>query len=183
MCRLTEHQQGPVLRALVGGLVFAVWVLGSVPSATAETLKCRTAGHNRIQEAVPVGDVEGHYVGVNVRIGMAFCDNGDVANFTALASWDSTAGKGGEALGYNLWSFPDGATMLTKFHQIYGPPSDERFQSETPQATGEILSGTGRFAGINGSLSFTGKNLKPIKGELGQRSTMDFILTYTLPSK
>jgi hypothetical protein len=183
MCRLTEHQQGPVLWALVGVLVLAVWVLGSVPSATAETLKCRTAGHNRIQESVPVGDVEGHYVGVNVRIGMAFCDNGDVANFTVLASSDVTEGKGGEAQGYNLWSFPDGATMLAKFHQTMGPPSDERFAMDTPQATGEILSGTGRFAGIKGSLSFTGKGLKPIKGELGGRSAMDMTFTYTLPSK
>jgi hypothetical protein len=50
-------------------------------------------------------------------------------------------------------------------------------------ATGEILSGTGRFAGITGSLTFTGKNLKPIKGEAGARSTLDYTFTYTLPAK
>ncbi len=162
-------------------LALAVGLLGLVSPAPAETLKCKGAGMQRVQEGVPVGDVEGHYVGVNVRAGMAFCDTGEILNYTTLASWNIIPG-GGEAQGYQLWNFVDGSTMLSNFQQKYGPSADPNFVSES-NATGEILSGTGRFAGIKGSLTFTGKNLKPIKGEPGGRSALDFTFTYTLPPK
>ncbi len=182
MCGQREYKYGQVKRTLPGVLALAIWLLGLTAPASAETLKCRTAGTLRLSESVPVGDVEGHGVGVSVRVGMAFCETGDVANFTAVSSSNVTAGKVGEAQGYQLWNFVDGSTMLTKFQQSSAPAVDQNFMWDA-QSTGEILSGTGRFAGITGSLSATGKFLKPIKGELGGRGTLDYTFTYTLPAK
>jgi hypothetical protein len=170
--------------ALLGLLVIMFVAINWTPMATAaETMKCRTAGWAKVSESVPAGDVEGHALGITSRVGMAFFDNGDVANFTTVSSWNIFAGKGGDAAGYALFNFVDGSTFVTKFSQSYVPPTDPNYTMETVQATGEILSGTGRFAGIKGTLSFTGKSLKPIKGELGGRSSVDYTFTYTLPAK
>ncbi len=182
MCRQSEYQYGQVMRTLLGVLALAVWLLGVAAPAPAETMTCRYANTVRQLESVPVGDVEGHWVGVAVRVGMAFCDAADIANFTVLASWNQTAGKGGEARAYALWNFVEGSTMLIKFQDSVAPPVDQNFAWDD-QGTGEILSGTGRFAGITGSLAYTGKVLKPIKGELGTRAAGDCTFTYTLPAK
>ena len=50
------------------------------------------------------------------------------------------------------------------------------------KATGEIIKGTGRFAGIKGTSSGTGINYLPSEGEAWKVLT-DLTLTYTLPGK
>ncbi|MFI5338954.1 MAG: hypothetical protein ACHQ7N_03850 [Candidatus Methylomirabilales bacterium] len=176
-----EYQYGQVMRSLLGVLTLAVWLLGAVAPVNAETMTCRTAGWVKVQERVPVGDVEDHELGVTFRVGMAFFDNGEIANFTAVSSWNSPP-TSTEALGYAVWNFVDGSTIVTKFQQSNVSSTDPNYGSDG-QATGEILSGTGRFAGITGSVSFTAKNLKRIKGEPGGRSTTEQTFTYTLPAK
>lgn len=169
---------------LLSGMVFIGGLVSWAPPAIAETMKCRTAGWVKTGESAPVGDVEGHVIAVTVRVGMAFFDTGDVVNFSALSSSHIIPGKGSEAKGYALWTFLDGSTILTSFQQAYAPSADPNYDRDTTRGTGEILSGTGRFAGITGSVSFTsGKNLKPIKGEPGGRSTVEQTFTYTLPPK
>ena len=181
MCGQREYQYGQVMWSLLGVLALAVWLLGAAAPVNAETMKCRTAGWVKVGEGVPVGDVEGHEVGVTLRVGMAFCDNGEIANFTAVSSWNSPP-TSMEALGYGVWKFADGSTIATKFQQSGVSSTDPNYGSES-QGTGEILLGTGRFAGITGSTSFTAKNLKRIKGEPGGRSTTEQTFTYTLPAK
>ncbi len=133
--------------ALLGITVMLVAMLGWwTRSASAVTMKCRTAGIQRMREAVPVGDMEGHGIGISNRVGMAFCDGEELANFTVQAVFNTIAGKGGEALGYVLWNFVDGSIILTKFQQTHMPPSDPSFDLDS-RGMGEILSGSGRFAG------------------------------------
>jgi hypothetical protein len=45
------------------------------------------------------------------------------------------------------------------------------------------VQGTGRFQGIQGTMTNITKLLSPEKGELGQKAVSEAILTYTLPGK
>ncbi len=63
MCRQVKDQSYQMMRGLFVVLALAAWLLGVAAPAPAETLKCKGAGMQRVQEGVPVGDVEGHYVG------------------------------------------------------------------------------------------------------------------------
>ncbi len=162
-------------------LVFAFMLL-LAGSGAADTLKCRSIGHVRSVERVPVGDVEGHGIQAMLRIGVFTCETGEAGNYTAVSTARYVPGSA-EAQGYGLWEFEDGSSVVMKFQQGYIAPAGGQGQYQTPQASGDLLSGTGRFKGITGTLTFTGKNLKPIKGELGTRSINDFTFTYTVPGK
>jgi hypothetical protein len=52
----------------------------------------------------------------------------------------------------------------------------------TAQRASELIKGTGRFEGIKGASSGTGKNFLPREGEAMKVFT-DFTWTYTLPTK
>ena len=66
---------------LFGTLVISAWVLGSVTQAGAQTfiMKCREAGHIPRVQAIEVGDVPGHIIGVVEGAGVLSCDDGSVA--------------------------------------------------------------------------------------------------------
>ena len=66
---------------LASAIVFVIGIclLGSVPQANAETLNCKTFSHVTKSEMVPVGDVEGHFIGVLVREGVTVFGNGEWA--------------------------------------------------------------------------------------------------------
>ncbi len=168
-------------KALVSMLLAFVAITVFAGFALADSLKCRAIGHVRSVERVPVGDMEGHHVQAMVRIGVFTCDTGEAGNFTNVSTARVVPG-GAEAQGYTLWEFEDGSAFLMNFQQAYTAPTSGQAQYAS-QSKGELLSGTGRFKGITGTVAYTGKGLKLIKGELGSRSIDDFTLTYTLPEK
>jgi hypothetical protein len=163
-------------------LVITAWLLGSVSHGRAETMKCRSSGNVVKMEVIPIPDVEGHAIGVIKRDGLAFFEGGEVATFNALATFDAIGGKGAQAQGYILFTFVDGSSIITTFRQPMEPDPGGKFTWDS-KFTGEILKGTGRFLGIKGSLSGTGKQFKPEKGELTGKSFNDWTLTCTLPGK
>jgi hypothetical protein len=167
---------------LFGILVISAWVFGSGIQAWAETMKCRTFGNMVKMEAIPIPDVDGHRISLNLRDGLALFEDGEVATYKAASTTDAIAGKGTLTHGYLLFTFVDGSTIITSFRQTSEPDPEEKFTSYS-KATGEILKGTGRFEGIKGSLSGQGKQFKLEKGELAGKSTINYTFTYTLPSK
>ncbi len=164
----------------ISSVALAVVVFLGTP-ARADTLRCRAIGHVRSVERVPVGDMEGHHVQAMVRIGGFTCDTGEAGNFTNVSTARVVPG-GAEAQGYTLWEFEDGSGFLMKFQQDYAAPTAGQAQYAS-QAKGELVSGMGKFKGITGTATYTGKSLKLIKGELGNRSINDFTFTFTLPGK
>jgi hypothetical protein len=158
----------------IGISVITAWLLGFVIEAQAETMKCRTAGVITKQEAVPVGD-EGHLLGLTIREGLAFFENGEIATYTAKSIWDATMGKVFKSNGYIFYKFEDGSTIVTTSDQRSIADPSGNFSS---RITGEILEGTGRFEGIKGGISTIGKQFPDVKGEANKSST-DVIFTYT----
>ena len=162
----------------IGISVITAWLVGFVIEAQAETMKCRTAGVITKQEAVPVGD-EGHLLGLTIREGLAFFENGEIAKLRSHAIYDTIPGKGGQAITYHIYTFEDGSTFVVRNQRLLVADKSGNLSAKV---TSEVIKGTGRFEGIKGTASAIGKTFEASKGE-ATRSTNEFTLTYTLPSK
>lgn len=132
---------------------------------------------------MPVGDVEGHVLALTEFRGLVFTD-GDVAVETGWTYCDMIKGKG-SCQNYIKQVFEDGSTIVYKSQFDTAYASDGK-TSLFENGKGEYVMGTGRFAGIKGSLSFKGKRITPVSPGL-KETRGDFFVegtgTYTLPSK
>jgi hypothetical protein len=167
---------------LFGILVISAWVLGSAIQAGAETLKCKTSGNSVKREAAQIPDVEGHTININLREGVAFFENGEIAGLKSSSTWDGISGKRGQSQGYAVYTFIDGSMLIISFLQLLEADQEGKVAYNT-KSTGEILKGTGRFEGIKGTVSGTGKQLKAEKGEPTGKTANDWTFTYTMPTK
>jgi len=165
---------------IFGILVISAWVLGATIQAGAETLNFKSYTYGIKQESIPIGDVEGHTLGFDVRRGFYAFENGEVGIVNQVATSETVKG-GYSVLLYTTVTFPDGSTIITRGQGALGggvPGSP---------ATGgwkyEIVKGTGRFEGIKGTASSKSKFSPPEKGEPGPKSVGEGTITYTLPSK
>ena len=164
---------------LFGILVISAWVLGSAIQAGAETMKCKNIATATKDERIPVGEPGGYMIGLQIMEGLAFCENGEVPKVKHHTVWDFEPGKGSQAIGYTIYTFEDGSTIVLKFQRLVGLG-----ESGTRSATSrsELIKGTGRFEGIKGTSSGPGKNFLPSKGEAA-RAFNDTTWTFTLPTK
>jgi hypothetical protein len=161
---------------LFGIFLISAWVLGSAIQAGAENMKCKSAQTATKDERMEVGDVKGHILGLQRMEGLAYCENGEIAKMRSDAIFDVTPGKGAQAIGYTFFTFEDGATIAIRFQRSVNPADG------SAKASSELIKGTGRFEGIKGTTSATGKNFPPSKEEPG-RAFSDITFTYTLPPK
>jgi hypothetical protein len=164
---------------LFGIFVISAWVFGSAIQVGAETMKCRTSNTATKVETIPVGDVEGHVLGVSIHEGLAFFENGEIARTRNHNAYDTIPGKGSPSIVYLILTFEDGSSIVIRSQRLIVPGQSG---ISSAQATGELIKGTGRFEGIKGTTSATGKNFPASKGEAA-RATSDIIFTYTLPTK
>ncbi len=162
-------------------LVISVCVLGSAMQAEAETLQAKVFSYFTQAEIIQVGDVDGHIIMPHTRRGLAFFENGDVGTYTFWGTADAIKGKG-TATGYTMLTFEDGSTIVYQLKGEWGP-GPKGFP--VGKGTGEFTKGTGKYEGIKGSLTWTGKyytNYSKEKGTLGD-SVLELTGTYTLPQK
>ena len=162
-------------------LLITAWVLGSAIQSRAETLRFKVSNYETQREVIQVGDMEGHTLMLTTRRGLAFFENGGVATYTNWARFDSTKSKS-TIDGYTMLTFEDGSTIVYKFNGIW-EPSPRGFP--VGKGTGEFTKGTGRYEGIKGDVTWSGKVYTLVskeKGTLGD-SALEVTATYTLPQK
>ena len=155
-------------------LLISAWVLGSAIQVGAETMKCKNIATATKDERISVSDEEGHVLGLQIMDGLAFCESGEIAKVRHHAVFDQSR-KGTQAIGYTILTFEDGSTIVSRFQRLVSGTG-------SATATTELIKGTGRFEGIKGTASATGKNFPPRKEEAA-RAFNDVTLTYTLPTK
>jgi hypothetical protein len=143
------------------------------------TMKCRETGHTAKVNVIEVDDVPGHIIGVGEFPGMWSCDDGSVATTSTKDMFDYIKGSG-KIHGYNVATFEDGSTLCIRYQGTATPEANGK--TSRWEATCEFSKGTGRFEGIQGGGSFTGKRLASTPGA-GAQYYVDYDLTYTLPSK
>jgi hypothetical protein len=165
---------------LFGVFFFVAGFLGSANPVGAETLKLKVSNVVAKGEVFPVGNVEEFSIGSVVRDGVFVLENGEFGSFKAVVTSEWTKGKGHSFLGYIMFIFGDGSTIVGTFHTGTVRPDPEGKVGGVQKASGELTNGSGRYKGIKGTQSMTGKILKPLKGESAGKAYNEFILTYTL---
>jgi len=164
---------------LFGIIVISAWVLGSASQVGAETLKCKSVQTATKDERMEVGDEKGHVLALQRMQGLAYCENGEIAKMRSDNIMDFVPGKGVQAIGYTFFTFEDGSTIVNRFQRSVVPGQSG---IGSAKASSELIKGTGRFEGIKGTSSGTGKNFPPNKEE-PTRAFTDITITYTLPPK
>jgi hypothetical protein len=161
-----------------GLLSMAGWLVVCFATAQAEPLKWRTGLSTSKADSMPVGDVPGHVVGAGESRGMAFFEKGEAAIAVDKFTFDYTNGSG-PYVAYMLHSFEDGSTFVVRF--VGSSAASPNGKITSFKGTFSFTQGTGRFAGIQGSGSHTGKRFAPVGA--GAELYFDFTGTYTLPSR
>jgi hypothetical protein len=159
---------------LFGILVISAWVFGSAIQAGAETMNYKYYTYVTKSVNDPVGDVDGHTVGHEVRKSFYVFENGEVATSNGVVTGDLIKFSG-PFMQYLTLNFPDGSTIIWKVQGTFGGAS--------ASMKSEILKGTGRFEGIKGTQVSKGKYLPVEEGEAGPKGYGEGAMTYTLPSK
>ena len=154
----------------------------TLPLAGAEKIvkeKGRTVYHFVKVEVMPVGNVPGHVVGIVDARGLIFPDTGEVGTYSGKIIFDLTNGAGSPQ-SYWVTTFEDKSTIMTLNKAVTTPRPDG---TSTFEGTATYIGGTGRFAGIKGTTSFTGKRMAPLAPGGPADSFSDYVATYTLPSQ
>jgi hypothetical protein len=166
---------------VVSILLIAVWLLVPATQLMAEPVKSKYTTQLTKLEYVVLPDMKGHIAVIYERRGVAFFDN-EVAAVTITGTGDFTKGEG-SFMAYTLTTYEDGSTTLAKVSgtKVFPPKGKLRLYK---QMKGEFIGGTGRFEGIKGTLSYTGREITPYtKDDTKQDNWIEVTATYTLPKK
>jgi hypothetical protein len=175
----TGKMTGTICR-LVGIFFIATWLLVSVTQAGAETVKSTGTNYITKMEVIPVFDVKGHIIGVYERRGVSISENGEVAAYLNRGTFDLTNGQG-PVQGYSQLTFKDGSTAMFKWQaDVTLSPGGKL---PLVKGEGKYIKGTGRFKGIKGTVSFTGKYITPYSKETRGDLYVEATSTFTLPSQ
>ena len=131
-------------------------------------------------EVFQIPNMKGHIIGVMERRGVAIHKNWETAAYHSHLTFDSLKGQKASFSGYANLIFADGSTTISKFTGT----APELKGKKIIKGTGEYIKGTGRFEGIKGKLSFSGKYITPYtkdttKGDM----VLEVTSTYSLPKK
>jgi hypothetical protein len=164
---------------LLGLFFITAGFLGFANGVCAETLKLQVTNIVTKVEAIPIEKNEGPVFLPMLRDGVFVSENGEVGSMKFIGTAYGVAGKGGSLLGYIVYMFGDGSTIVVTMHGTSWPDPEGKLAG-IQKASGEIINGSGRFKGIKGSHTMNGKLLKLVKGEIASKIYNEFILIYTL---
>lgn len=97
-------------------------------------------------KALDAKNIDGQSIGVAKAHGVAYFKDGRIASKDFVSSWDYSKGAG-SILGYSTYTFEDGSTITARF-------TGSRRASGEVQGQYTVLSGTGAFAGAQGTGTF-----------------------------
>lgn len=163
-------------------IFIGILVIVASTHAVAETRQFRNVGQFSKMEMIQASDTAGHVLLIWEWRGLSFWE-GEVAIMTGWGTCDLVKGSG-QFEGYYLATFEDGSTTVTKNPFISKISQDGK--TAEYEGKGEYIGGTGRFAGIKGSVPFKGKRITPISPGLKETRgdvVADGTATYTLPPK
>ena len=164
---------------IIGILFIAALLLMPATQAGAETVKYNYTSQMTKLEFTVFPDVKGHVVGVFERRGVAIFEN-EVAALELWGTFDYIK-KQGPWEGYARITFKDGSTFTHKFQGASNLAPDG---TKLLKGKGEYIKGTGRFEGIKGEFSLTGREITPnTKDKTKGDNWIEAIGTYTLPKK
>ncbi len=151
-----------------------------IVQASAETVNWKVTSYVVKMEGVPVPDVEGHFIGMYERRGLAIFEDGKVRAYHTRGTFDVIKGQG-SIHGYTTLTSKDGSETMVKYQATMTLPPGEKLAIFSGK--GEYIKGTGQFQGIKGEVSFSGNNITPYGKETKGDAMLEATGTYTLPSQ
>jgi hypothetical protein len=136
-----------------------------------ELLKFRAFMHATSAQALDVGDVDGHALGLARVSGLASFPDGSVGTVYVTATNDYIKGAGTNLVYYNL-SLKDGSVLS---YRVTGTAKVDGTTTIFPEAQVSVLSGKGRFEGAKGDGTVSGARLAPF-GTPGAEIYQDFAI-------
>ncbi len=164
------------LRLCVRGVLLGLFGLAALGSTTAaETLKWRQGLSVEKVVSSPVDSMRDRVIGIGESKGVAFFENGDVAATVNMFTFFYTDGSG-PAMNFGQFSFEDGATFVIEFK--LNAAANKRDKTTEFKGEFSFVHGSGRFAGIKGSGTASGKRFAPLGA--GSVLYFDYTGNYTL---
>jgi hypothetical protein len=159
-------------------LVVLVLIFGFLVQASGETAEYKLSCYFTISEVFLVGEMEGHTNALYEVKGLGYLEDGEVIIYSG---WTTVDIEKESAQGYALYTWVDGSTTVSRANfNVTKSPDGKISLSE---ATFEFIKGSGRFAGIKGKASFTGKPLIPLSEKEREDCFYKGITLYTVPAK
>ena len=166
---------------IIGILLIAALLLLPATQAEAKTVKYKIIAPLTKVELIAVPDVEKHVVILYERRGVVIYENGETAAYHTRGTSDTIKGQG-SFHGYSDILFKDGSTTMFEYTGTLTLAPGEKLR--TMKGEGKYIKGTGRFEGIQGSTSFTGKSVTPYtKDTTKGDAVFDGTATCTMPKK
>jgi hypothetical protein len=157
---------------LLAGIIILCSPAMPVSAEAAKSMKVHVIHYPVAVTLLPVGDEEGHALGLTRREGQGESDDGEKAKYSTVFSFDVRRGKGGSIEGYTRFDFADGSRIFIAWTAW---STVDKAGVSSSEGQGRIVAGTGRFANIEGTCSFTAKEAK--SGAI----VAEAVISYTLP--
>jgi len=157
-------------------LAFVISGIGNAMAGEKVQQKVRTVYSYFKAEAAKVGDVPGHVIGVAEANGLTFPEKDEPAAYSVQVMFDYVNGSGPH-WGYCMTTWEDGSTTVVKVEGT--TTATQGGKISLFEGTFTYVKGTGRYAGIKGGGSYTGKRVTPLAA--GAFCYSDATETYTLP--
>jgi hypothetical protein len=169
-----------VRRSIVGMSAVALLSLSPAPgSAQEKQMEFKAISHIPQVHVMNLVDAENHVIGIYEHQGVALFENGEAGTFEDMGSFDMYVPTGTHA-GYVRVAFQDGSSFDFK----YNGEEYRKEGSDLPFVRGEgtFMKGTGRYEGIQGSITFDGGYVTAYDEETEQvgDSLVSYKATYTL---
>lgn len=158
--------------------VLAFAALLSPAGAGALEVKARDVIYATGGTVKPVGDVDGHVAGTWEKRGVCL-EGKNVGTYFGTGTLDMTKGKG-TGDGKATCTFEDGSSHALRFTMSLEPIGKGLVKWT---GRGEFVEGTGRYDGIKGSATFSGRTYNPINETTRGDSVVDIVARYTVAKK
>jgi hypothetical protein len=149
----------------------------TLPAAAQErSTSWREVLYVTVSETAQASGAPGHVVGIWAMNGLALFDDGEVATMASARTLDVVRGLGAY-VGYAVYTFEDDSTKTARL--------EVRITESLPgggnrqHGTFAYTNGSGRFAGIDGGGTFSGRQYRPT--EAGGDLLIEADARYTLP--
>jgi hypothetical protein len=167
-----------ITMAFVLAFVFSLSFGPLAIQAGAENMNFKLVSMVEKLEMVKVTETEGVMIGVIDRKGLSIFDNGEIATTNCRGTFDTKKGF----QGYTSMTFEDGSTLILSWKGPTSRSRDGKYDQYGMAA--EYVEGTGRFKGIKGSGTYTGKAPQWDADDKAKGFTYYEVSgTYTLPSQ
>ena len=147
--------------------------------ASATDMRFRVVGYYTSFDAKPAGDVDGHVKATFKRHGLCFLPK-EVGVYESSGDFEATKGKGSGTQTFTC-TFDDGSSFTAKSTYKLEPLPNNLIR--LTGGHGEFVAGTGRFEGIKGTASFTGRTYAQTNDVTKGDLLLEGVSQYTVSKK